>query len=288
MEILALNPCQKNPRSKKKKAAHKETKKMARGRDSKGRFLPKGRSGGSKKGKRHYKRNPGNPPSTWKRRAKRAYHHGRGFVAGMGIGEALKTMAQGMIGAAAGMLVRKKFGTVGNFSDNWEMKDYFMAGLGGVGAALVAKMAFKASPATSRNIMVGGLALVGIKLLQDELIPKNATLQSWFGDDTFGDGAEGSWQGIGADEALMVGDIQMGDDGAAYVYGEDGQWRPADDSHRLNGIDELSGLVPPGKLGEENYYNGVGDEYSYGALVPPGNLGGLSMGEKFAAAYSRA
>lgn len=257
---------------------------MARGRDSKGRFLPKGKSGGKSKGKKKYHRNPGNPPGTWGKRARRAVHHGRGFIGGMGIGEALKTMAQGMIGAAAGMLVRKKFGTVSNFSDNWEMKDYLMAGLGGVGAAMVAKLAFKASPATSRNIMVGGLALVGIKLLQDELIPKNATLQSWFGAES----AEGSWQGIGAEDALMVGDVQMGDDGAAYVYGEDGQWRPADDSHRLSGPDEFSGLVPPGDLGDENYYNGIGDEYSYGALVPPGNLGGLTMGEKFAAAYSRA
>ena len=122
--------------------------------------------------------------------------------------------------------------------------------------------------------------LVGIKLFQDELLQKSDTLKNWFGEEGEGswDGVdEGSWDLTG-DDGVMYGDLTMGDDGEFYVYGEDGQWRPADDSHRLTGYgeDELSGLYPPGNLGE--------DELS--GLYPPGNLGG--MGEQLERAYSRA
>jgi len=246
-----------------------------RERDSKGRFK-KGHRGGGGNAKKKHRRNPGNPPGTWRKRARRAYHTTRGFIGGMGLGEALKAMAQGTIGAGAGMLIRKKFGSVSNFSDNWEMKDYLMAGLGGVGAAIIAKHVFRASPATSRNIAVGGLLLVGIKLFQDELLQKSDTLKAWFGEES----SEGSWAGLGAEDAgLLPGDVTMGDDGEPYVYGEDGQWRPADDSHRLMGNgEELSGLYAPSNLGEE-----------LSGLYRPGALGAVSeMGRKMTDAYSRA
>jgi hypothetical protein len=268
MEILALNPG-KNPR--KKKHAAKGATKMARRRDSKGRFLPKGSSGGGskRKGKRKYRKNPGNPSlSGAKRAASRGAHHVRGFFGGLGLGQAAKVTLHGMIGIAAASMLRKKFGDVDDARGNWGWKDYLMAGLGALAASTIAKHVFKASPDTSKNILVGGLVLIGYRILTDEVLPKNDTLKKWFGEE----GPEGSWQGLGAGEepGYLPGDVMLGEGGEGdYVMGEDMNWRPIDDTHRqlpeYAGQDESAydGLTNPGSMGEEGY----------GGLEQPSRLG---------------
>ena len=241
---------------------------MARKRDAKGRFLPKGSSGGGgkKKGRKKYKKNPGNPSKAG-HYARRGAAHVRGFFGGLGLGQAAKITLHGMVGIAAASLLRKKFGDVSDARDNWSWKDYLMAGLGALGASVVAKHVFRASADTSRNILTGGLVLIGYRILTDEVLPKNDTLSKWFGEEA----GEGSWQGIGAGEsaaAYLPGDVMLGDDGRDYVYGEDGNWRPSDDSHRMlpdySGEDAgYDGLTQPGAMGEDGY----------GGLTQPGPLG---------------
>jgi len=253
---------------------------MARRRDSKGRFLPKGSSGGGgkkRKGKRKYRKNPGNPSKVGGY-ARRGAAHVRGFFGGLGLGQAAKVTLHGMIGIAAASMLRKKFGDVSDARNNWGWKDYLMAGLGALAASTIAKHVFRASPETSKNILVGGLVLIGYRILTDEVLPKNETLGKWFGEE----GAEGSWQGLGAGEepGYLPGDVMLGEEGEGdYVMGEDMNWRPIDDSHRQlpeysadgygqeNVYDGLGSLVSPGGLGQEDVYDGIG------ALVTPGGLG---------------
>lgn len=230
-----------------------------RKRNARGQFVKAGgsRKSSGKRRRRSYRRNPGeemifmpNPPGRARRYAKRAYAGARGLLAGISAGEAIKFTGQAMMGIAAANLIRKKFGAVGDQRDNWEWRDYLMAGLGSLGASFVAKYLFRASPATSRNILMGGLVLIGYRLLQDEIVPQSDTLRNWIGEEN----PEGSWNGIGAGGAAgyLPGDLYVGDDGQTFVYGDDGNWRPADDSARLLPAAEGYGetLAPPSGLGE--------------------------------------
>lgn len=236
---------------------------MARRRNAKGQFVKGG--GGRKRStsrKRRYRRNPGeeaimlaNPTrrARVRRYAKRAYGAAKGFLGGLGLGEAAKFTGAAMIGIGAAFLVRKKFGKVGDQRENWEIKDYVMAILGSLGASILAKHAFRVRPETSGAILKGGLALVAIKILQDEIVPQSDTLRNWIGE-----AGEGSWSGFGADEmyGYNPGDLYLGDGGETFVMGEDGQWRGIDEGDRVG----FGGLVAPGSLGDEMY--GAADPYA--------------------------
>jgi hypothetical protein len=281
MEIIALNPSK--PRAK-KRASKKGSKSMARRRNARGQFVKGG--GGRKRAKsrkRRYRRNPGeeaimlaNPSrgGRVRRYAKRAYHGARGFLGGLGLGEAARFMGGAMIGIGAAFLVRKKFGKVGDQREKWEMRDYIMAILGSLGASILAKHAFKVRPETSGAILKGGLALVAIKILQDQIVPQSDTLRNWIGE-----GGEGSWSG---EELYGPGDLYLGEGGENYVMGEDGQWRGIDEGDRVG----FGALVAPGSLGEEMYGE---DMYGAAGLVAPGSLGEDMYGavDPYAAAYGR-
>ncbi len=256
MELIALNPGRKSP------GKRKGRKTMARRkRDSKGRFLTKG--GGHKKSRkrRKYRRNPGeeaimlaNPSrgGRVRRYSRKAVGAARGFLGGLGLGDAARFMGGAMVGVGAAFLIRKKFGKVSDQRDNWEIRDYVMAILGGLGASILAKHAFKVRPETSNNILKGSLALVAIKIFQDEIVPQSDTLKAWVGE-----GGEGSWSGLGYGEEMYgysPGDLYLGE-GETYVMGEDGQWRGIDEGDRVMGA-----LVAPGSLGEEMY--GAVDPYA--------------------------
>jgi len=259
---------------------------MSRKRDSKGRFLK------GIRGSKRARRNPAEEfafanPRRRRRRtyrknpsaghyAKRALHHARGFLSGLGLGDAAKFAGGALLGMAASFLARKKFGKADKFSDKWEMRDYLMTILGGVGASLLAKNAFRASPNTAHNILKGSIAVVMLKVLQDQIIPQSSTMQAWFG----GEAGEGAWNGYGAADPYLLGasaetyqpgDLYLGESGETFVMGEDGQWRPVDESHRMLG----ESLVSPGSLGEEMYGE---------SLVSPGSLGGA---DPYAVAYAR-
>ena len=280
MQILAVNPG--NPR-KGTTAKKKGAKKMAstRKRDSHGRFLPKGKGGSAKKskgkrggGSRHTAiviANPGNPSKGVKHYAKRAAHHARGFFGSLGLGGAAKTTAHGMIGIAAGLLLRKKFGKSMSAQGQWQWQDFLMAGVGALGAATIARHVFRASEQTSKNILTGGLMLIAYRVLTDQIVTRSDTLANWIGEE-----GEGAWQGVGAGDQVLPGDVMLGADNTPeFVMGSDGQWRPIDDSHRMlpENAAGMDGLVSPGALGDVD------------GLVSPGALGAEGYG---GAAYGMA
>jgi len=253
-----------------------------RKRDAHGRFLPKGK-GGAKKGsgkKRKYKRNPGEEviglalanPSKKKIRhyAGRAYGAAKGFFGGLGLGDAVKFTGAAALGILAGHLARKKFGGVSSTSEKWQGRDYVVFGLGGLAASALARYGFKTKPATSTHIMMGTLAVIAEKILQDQIVPQSDTLKNWIGEE-----GEGAWNGAGfafgaGGEQYQPGDLYLGDDGRTLVMGEDGQWRPIDESHRLPAAAGIGALVEPGRMGDA-------DMYGIGALVEPSKLGDADM-----------
>jgi hypothetical protein len=274
MEIIALNPAHKRAT----RHATKGRKKMAK-RNRKGQFVKGGGRVGSKAHKttrRRYRRNPGNPPSTFRTRARHYGHKGMAILGGVGAGHALKTAGAGLVGVLAAALIRRKFGSSDNIQAKWEWKDYLMAGIGGLGASLVARHLFKASSQTAGNILNGALILIGFKLIEEKIVPSSTTLQNWIG----AENPEGSWSGIGqADPSTMgylPGDMYQADDGQTYAYGDDGYWRPINESHRMLGQgQDLYGMGDavnrPGGLGEP--------------LAPIGPMG-LGDGDPYVHAYT--
>lgn len=276
VEILALNPAarKRGKRKGRKKTMSKRRRGGAgRGRDSKGRFLKRG---GGKRGGRSRKTaivrwNPGeefmlpneNPSvagQAVRHYARRGYTAGRGLIAGLGVGAALRSQIPMLAGALGTRIVQKKWGEK-DYEADWDMKDYMLALLGAFGTGLLVKHVFKASPATSQKVLEGGIFLVGYKALNDQVIAKSDTLKDWLAEDEDTQGAipedEGSWEG--GEAAYQPGDIYMGEDGGQYVYGADGYWRPANEAHRRPDI--LGDVVsPPGHLGDA-------------PLSPPGHLG---------------
>jgi len=250
---------------------------MARKRGAKGRFVKGSGKGGGKR-RRRYRKNPGMELALANPSGGRIRHYARrgaraagGFLGNLGVGSALKAALPLGIGIVAASLIRKKFGSVGDQRDNWEWKDYLMAGLGTIGAAVGARHLFRASAQTSQMIMLGGLGLIITKILQDEIVPQSDTLKNWIGEEE----AEGAWAGLGQGDqpaGYLPGDLYMGDDGETFVYGEDGNWRNVDESARMLGAAGLGEepLRSPTNLGDP--------------MVRPGSLGGA---DPFLTAYRR-
>lgn len=241
---------------------------MAKRRNRKGQFVKGGRTStrrAPKTSRRRYRRNPGeellgfvNPGPS---RARRFGRRGMAILGGIGAGHALKTAGAGLVGVLAAALIRRKFGKGENIQGTWEWKDYLMAGIGGLGASLVAKHLFKCSSQTAGNILNGALILIGFKLIEEKIVPSSSTLQNWIG----AENPEGSWSGIGQeymgqDQTMgyLPGDMYQADDGQTYAYGEDQYWRPINESHRMLGADSGEGswsgygdtLTRPGSLGD--------------------------------------
>lgn len=244
-EIMVLNPGRKRTKTKGKKT-------MARKRRTTRRAAP-----AAKATHRRRRRNP----TQWKRRAKsvasRVGHGARGLLGSLAPMSTAKMALVNVAGALAAQFGAKRFGGVGGgANENWEKKNYLFAALTGFAAAALADMIKKGS---GKHVLQGALALIGYKIFTNEIAPKQTWLQSNFGE-------EDSNMLLGQNESYSIGDVYTDSLGDDYVLGQDGLWRPVDDSHRLiQGEDEeLLGevLVPPGRLGE------------YGeVLVPPGRLG---------------
>lgn len=187
----------KKPAAKKTASQKKESSKMAKG----------------KKGKKKISRK--NP--------KVAAYAGR-TLAGINIFGAVKSGVPLLFGALCAKFAAKKFAEGGSESDNWTYKNYLLALAGGFVAAFGTSAILK-KRAAAQKVFEGALLLVGYKIFTGEIAPKNASLESWFGQTDFDPyGSLGAVNGIG--------DIwQSGS--SNYVRGVDGYWRPADESHRL-------------------------------------------------------
>lgn len=173
-------------------------------------------------------------------------------MSGMSIKRALKNVALmevGMFAAKATALIKTDATEVN--VDGWNWRAYIQGGLGGAAVAMAVN-AIK--PGTGQRILEGSLAYLGFKLIQNEMVQKNATAMKYFG----------------AEEDDMVLDLE----GTPYMNSY-GQVLPLDESHRMQlpEADLSDSLVPVGRLGEAN--------------VPVGPLGDDRMDamRRFAKAY---
>lgn len=237
--ILAINPgkrtrpkkkpSKKNPTKKRpaKKAGRKTTKKgspvMAKRR--------KRRAPAKTKTIIRYrtKKNP-----TRKKRAVRAV--GRS-IGGINIGAAAKGTLPMLIGALAAKFSAKKFADGGGEGENWTWKNYGLGLLGGFLAAFGTSAIFGGKKVTAQEVMKGAFLLTAYKVFTNEIAPQNSTLEAWFSGDE--DAALPEWYGQPEEAG---GNVLYQPDGAAYIQGADGNYHPANDSHRTPQF--ADGVVP--------------------------------------------
>ena len=286
-EIVAINPKKKKGGKKKKAAPTKKDKTMAKKKRKKSKAITKRR-----------KRNP-SPGKLARRAGRRA----RMTLGGMKIGTALANTIPHVGGMMAAQWGAKKFSEGGGANDpNWEFKNYLTGGAAAFAAGFLAENLRRGY---GQKVLEGGLALLGYKVLVNEVAPQNEWMMEQFGEDefmmmgqdddefeaVFGQddefeavfGEDDEFEAVfGEDDEYTEGDAYLADDGETYVMGQDGRWYPVSESHRQISEDEedemLGGeLVRPGVLG--------------GELVRPGTLGEMAVyppegrGDPFQRAY---
>jgi hypothetical protein len=146
-------------------------------------------------------------------------------LAGINVRSAAKSTIPLLFGAISAKFVAKRFADGGAETDNWTWKNYLLGLAGGFGAALITSSILK-TRVSAQKVMEGAFLLIGYKFFTNELAPKNATLEAWFGQDDDFDPYAGN------DDYGDYGDIWRGGE-QDFVRGLDGNWRPTDESHRL-------------------------------------------------------
>lgn len=216
--IIALNPRKKGKKKGKKKrkrpamtalqkkyfgskAQRKGPTKMAKAKKktTKKRYNPKKKKGGGGGGTR------------------------RGLL-GPTVWGAMKSTVPLLFGALTAKFFAKKFAEGGAESDNWNWKNYALAGAATVGASVVVGAIFR-KKAISQKVLEGGLLLLCYKLFTNEIAPMNQYTESWFG------GEEDEFDPYAGEDQGEPGDIWQGDN-ETFVKGIDGYWRPASEAHR--------------------------------------------------------
>lgn len=175
--------------------------------------------------KKHPKRNPG-----FRGMGGRA----RGAIFGLKFREALSGMLPTQIGMWATKWTAKRFSDE-NRADvadpaSWNYASYIKGALGGIASAIALNMV---RPGLGQKALEGSLNLITFFALRNEVIEGNewATNQ-------FGEGEDTNYLPESAEDI-----VYDGADGPVFL-GEDGEWYPADDRHRLG-----AGLEPVGPLG---------------------------------------
>lgn len=241
--ITAINPRRKPRKTRKTKtphAAQQGDKPMAKRRKRRKTAAPKTIV------RYRTKKNPS--------RAKRALAAAKGFgaqtIAGINLGGALKGTIPLLLGALAAKFAAKKFTDGGADNESWTWKNYAFSLLGGFVTAFGAQAIFKTKPGTTQKIFEGAMLLTAYKVFINEIVPQNASMQTWFGEDD----ALPDYDGVGAygqpdyyrqmygqadmgPEAFLpapagIGNIYQADDDD-YIQGGDGHWRPISESHRI-------------------------------------------------------
>jgi len=183
---------------------------------------------GRKKGRKH---NPIGP------RGRRAITSVKGAFAGLDFKGALRNVPPYQIGMWAATWAAKRFASeefAANQTDpeSWNYASYLKGGLGAVAAAIGANML---RPGWGQKVLEGGLNMMLFKLGENELVPKSEWATAQFGED---------------EEPYYAGgeDIVFDERGAPYMLGENGDFIPVDERHRLP--EEFEGsLEPVGPLG---------------------------------------
>jgi hypothetical protein len=180
-----------------------------------------------------------------KRTAKRA---GGRMIAGLNIRSAIKNALCLNVGMFAAKAAAKRFGLESSETspESWTWRSYIQAAGGGFGAAFLMNAV---KPGTGQRVLEGAIAFTLYKLIQNELVVKNPTAQSWFGADDE------------ADPNLLPLDLEGVDDDVeeqlVYVDDQTGEEIPMSDEYRMQGLGSVT--MPVDRLGE--------------AMAPPSNLG---------------
>jgi hypothetical protein len=253
--IIAVNPIKKRKAKKrskvtKRKTARKITKRTvssAKKRKGKKTMPKKKRAKTKTRTKTVIKYRTRKNPTKKRRRIRRAIG---ATIAGVNLWGALQNTLPMLMGAMAAKVVAKKFADGGGELDNWTWKNYGLALLGGMLAAVGTSAIFKSKRSTAQRVMEGSLLLVAYKIVTNEIAPTNDTMEEWFGADD--DSVHPDY--LGADRLLPV-DPTMGlgasdmlelPDGDTFVRGEDGNWAPTDDSHRMDmDMDGMGSRITP-------------------------------------------
>lgn len=228
-EILLINPGNK-------KKPVKKGKKMAKRKASK-------------------KRAKSNPRRTSIRKTtRRAASSIRKSFMGLNVGSALKDIPAFQAGMFAAKFAAKKFGdnrATETDPESWSWDSYLKGAFGAIAAGIIAQ---KIKPGSGQNVLRGGLNLMIFKLIENEWIPKSEFATAHFGQD---------------DElpGYVLGEVYENEEGTPYMLGEDGEWAPADDRHRL----------PEDAEAMMGGYDDDDDELLGDELQPPGRLGGNDL-----------
>jgi hypothetical protein len=202
------------------------------------------------------KRNPG--------RSRRAATRAKSIFTALKIQESVIDASKQVGGMMAAQFFAKRFADGGGANDvAWSWKNYLWATTGAFAAGIGAETIKKGS---GKEFLKGGLALIGYKLITNELAPKSPFIQEYFG----ADNSQGAFLGEDG-ETYEPGDQYLGQDGEVYLLGANGEWSPINDAYRMG---PMSGtLAPPGDLGAGGYLVDPSDLGDDGYLVDPSDLG---------------
>lgn len=237
-EILVINPGKPKAKRGRKKASKKEVTAMPKRKRARKHARKNGpiRSYKVYAPVKKHRRRAHNP--TRVRRAARAL--GKTLM-GMNIKSALGNVPPAVLGMMAAKWASKRFSEGGASEidpESWTWGSYLK---GAAGAFLGGFLAQNVRAGWGQKVLEGGLNLMVYKLVQNELIPKSEWAQGQFGE---------------GDQAA----IQYDQTGTPYLLGQDGNWYPVDERHRLPEANVMGdALQVPGRLGD--------------ALQVPGRLG---------------
>jgi hypothetical protein len=190
-----------------------------------------------------------NPSGTVKKYTRRASAGIRGAFGGISFKKALADVPATQLGMFAAKWAAKRFGgeagALESDHGSWSATSYIKGAIGSVVAAMLAN-SFK--PGTGQKVLAGGLNLMIYKAAQNEFIQGSDWAANQFGE---GDGyVPDEYQGM-----LLAG--QYGEE-TPFMLAEDGEFYPADDEYRMQGVLEPVGpmgseLEPVGPLGVDPY-----------------------------------
>jgi len=119
--------------------------------------------------------------------ARRAGAFAKSTFLGLNVTGAIKNALPLLFGALVGKAAAKKLADSGGEGENWTWKNYALCMGGGAAGALLIEAVFKRR-GLGQKVLEGATLLTLFKIWTNEIAPKNATLQAWFGgaDEDFG------------------------------------------------------------------------------------------------------
>lgn len=192
MEILAVNPRKKKRAAPKKRGTSKPRKNaktkptkrsptMPKKKRKKRRAAPKTRTRTSRTKTVVRYRTRSAPKK--RRRNPSARRYAKQTLLGVNIPGAVKDALPMLLGALAGKAAAKKFALGGAEADNWTWANYLWCLGGSLIAAFGTQAIFKGKRGTAQKVFTGGMVLAAYKFFTNDIAPRNATLESWFGQD---------------------------------------------------------------------------------------------------------